>query len=112
MPLSALTGTRLRERRLALGLKQADLAQRVGISASYLNLIEHNRRRIADELLAEMAQALDVPLATLQEGHAGQLVDGLRAAAAAVPGAAAEVERVEDLLGRFPGWSAGRWARP
>ncbi|MEY4304690.1 MAG: hypothetical protein RIT52_865, partial [Pseudomonadota bacterium] len=48
----------------------------------------------------------DVPLATLQEGHAGQLVDGLRAAAAAVPGAAAEVERVEDLLGRFPGWSA------
>ncbi|MEY5038598.1 MAG: hypothetical protein RL472_1704, partial [Pseudomonadota bacterium] len=106
MPLSALTGTRLRERRLALGLKQAELAQRVGISASYLNLIEHNRRRIADDLLTTMAQALDVPLATLQEGHAGQLVDGLRAAAAAVPGAAAEVERVEDLLGRFPGWSA------
>lgn len=106
MPLSALTGTRLRERRLALGLKQAELAVRVGISASYLNLIEHNRRRIADDLLAEMAKALDVPLATLQEGHAGKLVDGLRAAAAAVPGAAAEVDRVEDLLGRFPGWSA------
>lgn len=106
MPLSALTGTRLRERRLALGLKQAVLAAQVGISASYLNLIEHNRRRIADGLLAEMARALDVPLATLQEGHAGKLVDGLRAAAAAVPGAAAEVDRVEDLLGRFPGWSA------
>ncbi|MDP1576045.1 MAG: helix-turn-helix transcriptional regulator, partial [Cypionkella sp.] len=45
MPISALTGTRLRERRVALGQRQADLAETVGISASYLNLIEHNRRR-------------------------------------------------------------------
>lgn len=106
MLLSALTGTRLRERRLALGMRQGDLAARVGISASYLNLIEHNRRRIAEDLLAEMARALDVPLATLQEGPADGLLDGLRAAAAAVPAAAAEVERVDDLIGRFPGWSA------
>ena len=49
MALSALTGTRLRERRQALGLRQADLAAQMGISASYLNLIEHNRRRIAED---------------------------------------------------------------
>ena len=30
MPLSALTGTRLRERRLAAGLRQADVARRCG----------------------------------------------------------------------------------
>ena len=106
MPLSALTGTRLRERRLALGLKQGDLAARVGISPSYLNLIEHNRRRIADDLLTELARALEVPLETLQEGHAGEMVDGLRAAAAATVDSGAEVDRVEDLIGRFPGWAA------
>lgn len=106
MPLSALTGTRLRERRLALGLRQGDLAAKVGVSASYLNLIEHNRRRIADALLERLAAALDVSLSSLQGGHADDLVDRLRAAAAAVPGAGAEVERLEDLIGRFPGWAA------
>ena len=106
MPISALTGTRLRQRRLALGLRQGELAARVGVSASYLNLIEHNRRRIADSLLAELAHALAVPLATLQEGHDTRLIDGLRAAAGAVPTAMAELDRMEELIGRFPGWAA------
>ena len=39
MARSALTGTRVRERRLRIGLKQADLARAVGVSPSYLNLI-------------------------------------------------------------------------
>lgn len=106
MALSPLTGSRLRERRLALGLRQGDLAAMVGISASYLNLIEHNRRRIADDLLARLAAALQMSLASLQDDHAGGLTDGLRAAAAAVPQAGAELDRVDDLLGRFPGWAA------
>jgi transcriptional regulator with XRE-family HTH domain len=60
MPRSALTGTRIRERRLARGLRQAELARSVGVSASYLNLIEHNRRRVGDELLNRFARALGV----------------------------------------------------
>ncbi|MBM3615520.1 MAG: helix-turn-helix domain-containing protein [Alphaproteobacteria bacterium] len=106
MPLSALTGTRLRERRQALGLRQADLAAEVGISASYLNLIEHNRRRIAEGLLVRLAAALDVSMESLQESHAEGRLDSLRAAAAAVPGAGAEVDRLDELVGRFPGWAA------
>ena len=106
MPLSALTGTRLRERRLALGLRQGELAATVGISGSYLNLIEHNRRRIADDLLARLADALQVTLASLQDGPGSDLIDSLREAAAAVPAAGAEVDRVDDLLARFPGWAA------
>lgn len=42
MPQRQLTGGRIRERRIALALRQVDLARQVGISASYLNLIEHN----------------------------------------------------------------------
>lgn len=104
MPLSALTGTRLRERRVALGLRQADLAEQAGISASYLNLIEHNRRRIAEPLLERLAQVLGQPLEAFQEGVAGAVLDDLRAAAARLPGA--ELDRVEDFASRFPGWAA------
>lgn len=60
MPTSALIGTRLRERRLAAGLRQADVAATAGISASYLNLIEHNRRRVGAEVLQRLAGALAI----------------------------------------------------
>lgn len=106
MAVATLSGTRLRERRMAAGLRQAELAEAVGISASYLNLIEHNRRRVADDLLARMAEVLGVPFASLQGGADGALVDDLRAAASEVPAAGAEVERAEDFAGRFPGWAA------
>lgn len=103
MPISALTGTRLRERRVALGLRQADLAEAAGISASYLNLIEHNRRPVAEPLLERLALALGQPVQAFQEGIGGALLDDLRAAAAVVQGA--ELDRIEDFAGRYPGWA-------
>ncbi|MEY4697779.1 MAG: hypothetical protein RIT14_2207 [Pseudomonadota bacterium] len=106
MPMTALTGSRVRERRLALGLRQADVARAAGVSASYLNLIEHNRRRVSGEVLERLAGALAVPLAALAEGAEGILVEELRSAAAAVPeGPAPELDRVDEFLGRFPGWA-------
>jgi hypothetical protein len=106
MPMSALTGTRLRERRLALGLRQAEVAREAGVSASYLNLIEHNRRRVTTELLEALAGVLGVPMAALKEGAGGTLLDDLRAAAASAGGAAtAELDRIEEFAGRFPGWA-------
>lgn len=103
MPLNALTGSRVRERRLALGLRQADLARVAGISASYLNLIEHNRRRIAGEVLERLAAALGVETVALAEGAEGALAVGLRAAAG--DEGAAELDRIEEFIGRFPGWA-------
>jgi transcriptional regulator with XRE-family HTH domain len=58
VPRSALTGTRIRERRILIGMRQAELARAAGISASYLNLIEHNRRRVGEDVLAALARAL------------------------------------------------------
>jgi transcriptional regulator with XRE-family HTH domain len=107
MPMSALTGTRLRDRRLALGLRQADVAREAGVSASYLNLIEHNRRRVTAEVLEALAGVLGMPLAALREGAGGTLLEDLRAAAAAAgEGTGAELDRVEEFAGRFPGWAA------
>ncbi len=106
MAITALTGTRLRERRLALGLRQADLSRQAGISPSYLNLIEHNRRKVTPEVLARLAAALGLEAEALAGGAGQALAEDLRAAAAGLPGAAAELDRLEDFAGRFPGWAA------
>lgn len=129
MARSALTGTRIRERRLTLKLRQADLARAVGISAAYLNLIEHNRRRVSEPLLDSFAKALGVAPMALSEGAESALFEALREAAAGVGLTAgpavggdgggalidpSELERIEEFVGRFPGWAkvlAARQAR-
>ncbi len=113
MSLSALTGTRLREHRLAAGRRQADLAAAAGISASYLNLIEHNRRKVTPEVLDRLAGALGLDRVALAGGADAALIDGLRAAAGAAAGVAggasgdggAELDRIEDFVSRFAGWA-------
>lgn len=110
MAVSGLTGSRIRERRSAVGLRQVDLARAVGISASYLNLIEHNRRRIGGKLLVDLARELSVEPAHLSEGAEAAVLSQLRDAAAHQSGVAAahpapELDRAEELVGRLPGWA-------
>jgi hypothetical protein len=105
MAREALTGSRIRERRIIAGLKQADLARRIGISASYLNLIEHNRRRIGGKLLLDIAAALGVEASALTEGAEATLIAALRDAAHGTGVSEAEMERAEEFAGRFPGWA-------
>ncbi|RBI82889.1 transcriptional regulator [Rhodosalinus halophilus] len=105
MARDTLIGSRIRERRMLAGLRQADLARRAGISASYLNLIEHNRRRIGGKLLVRIAEALEVEPSLLSEGAEAALLARLREAAAVQPGNRAEVDRAEEFAGRFPGWA-------
>ena len=104
MPGTALTGSRIREQRMAMGLRQAELAARAGVSASYLNLIEHNRRRVAGAVLARLAQALGLEAGVLEAGTEGALVADLRSAVAAGT-AVVEIDRLEEFAGRFPGWA-------
>src|SRR6056297_534020 len=105
MPSGGLTGARIRRRRLDRGVKQADLARACGISPSYLNLIEHDRRKIGGKLLADIAEALDVTPERLRIGADAQEIATLRAAAADTPEVAAELDAAEDFAARFPGWA-------
>lgn len=105
MARDTLTGSRIRERRLIAGLRQAELARMVDISASYLNLIEHNRRRIGGKLLLDLAQVLGVEPSMLTQGAEAALVATLREAAADAVAVAAEVDRADEFAGRFPGWA-------
>lgn len=58
LPLGAkLRGLRRRE-----GLSQTQLAEVLGISASYLNLIEHNKRPLTAPLLIKLAQTYQLDL--------------------------------------------------
>ena len=106
MARSALTGTRIRERRTLLGIKQSDLARSVEISPSYLNLIEHNRRRIGGKLLSSIAGALRVDVAALTQGAEAELLDQLNQAASSQRGVSAEQDRIDELVGRYPGWAS------
>jgi predicted transcriptional regulator/DNA-binding XRE family transcriptional regulator len=105
MARDTLTGSRIRERRLIAGLRQAELARQVEISASYLNLIEHNRRRIGGKLLLDIAQVLGVEPSMLTQGAEAALIATLREAAADAGAVAAEIDRADEFAGRFPGWA-------
>ncbi|MEM6578741.1 MAG: helix-turn-helix domain-containing protein [Pseudomonadota bacterium] len=114
MSEASLIGTRIRQRRVTMGLKQAQLAQEAGISASYLNLIEHNRRKIGGKTLIRLAEVLQIDPATLREGAHRSLLAALQQAAdldaadaakQVVSEANPELERIEEFAGRFPGWA-------
>jgi len=114
MPERILTGTRLRQRRIDRGLRQADLARLVGISPSYLNLIEHNRRRIGGKLLSDLARALGLEPDALIEGLGPAARQPLAEVAAEFRSAAPEEAQIEDLVARFPGWAGvigAQWDR-
>ncbi|APZ51281.1 helix-turn-helix domain-containing protein [Salipiger abyssi] len=105
MARDTLTGSRIRERRIILGMKQAELARRADISASYLNLIEHNRRRIGGKLLLDIAEILGVEPSMLTEGAEAALIAALREAALHAQSSGAELDRLDEFAGRFPGWA-------
>jgi transcriptional regulator with XRE-family HTH domain len=105
MAREALTGSRIRERRVMAGMKQADLARLAGISPSYLNLIEHNRRRIGGKLLLNIAGALGVEAQALTDGAEAALIATLREAADAAGLSGEEASRADEFAGRFPGWA-------
>lgn len=77
-------GRTVRRLRLDANLTQAALAQTLGISASYLNLIEHDQRAITASLLLKLAAALGVELAQLS-GHAERQAEVLLREALADP---------------------------
>lgn len=66
-------GGRVRRLRRQQGLSQAALAVELGISASYLNLIEHNRRNVTVPLLIKLAERFELELSDIADGDEGRL---------------------------------------
>jgi len=87
--MRAPIGFRISNRRKSLKISQASLARMVGISPSYLNLIENNKRDIGGTLLQRVAQHLQIDiddltgqaeqklLQDLEEAYADPMVESL-----------------------------------
>ena len=70
-------GIRLRDARKKQSLTQSHLAERVGISVSYLNLIEHNKRPIGGALLNRLAHELELDVSSLSGQEDARLIQQL-----------------------------------
>jgi predicted transcriptional regulator/transcriptional regulator with XRE-family HTH domain len=73
-------GRTVRRLRTERALSQQALATGLGISASYLNLIEHDQRAVTASLLIKLAETLRVDLRELSGTQERQLQVGLREA--------------------------------
>ena len=71
-------GPKVRTFRRKEQLTQTQLAERLEISPSYLNLIEHNQRPLPAHLLVKLAQIFHVDLAAFADDSHSRLADSLQ----------------------------------
>ena len=76
--MPAHLGAKVRTLRRREGLTQTDLASRLEISPSYLNLIEHNQRPLPAHLLLRVAQVLKADLGTFADDNSARLAADLQ----------------------------------
>lgn len=72
-------GAHIQQRRKAVGLSQAALAERIGVDKSYLSLVENNRRAPTEEQVEKMSSILGLPaeLLLLEAGRFPKDVKGV-----------------------------------
>src|SRR5437868_2340320 len=71
-------GPRLRRLRRDLGLNQVQMAEGLGISPSYLNLLERNQRPLSAQLLLKLADNFGVNLKGLSGDEGGHTLSDLK----------------------------------
>ncbi len=102
-------GNRLKKRRKELGFTQKEVAGKSGISVSYLNLIENNRRDISGKILKNIASALELNVNQLTGIADERLLQDLIDIAndPLMRQLNLEANAPQELVGSFPGWSKG-----
>jgi predicted transcriptional regulator/DNA-binding XRE family transcriptional regulator len=100
-------GPKIRDRRHELGITQVGLAARLGISASYLNLIEGNKRSIAGTLLRRIAHELGLGVEDLDGAAERRLISDLGEIAGEpwLASLALDAGSGSDLASRHNGWA-------
>lgn len=73
-----MLGAKVRQLRRREKLTQAQMAERLEVSASYLNLIENNRRPLTANLLLKLAQTFQLDLSSFAPSDDARLVAELR----------------------------------
>ncbi|MEI9850966.1 MAG: short-chain fatty acyl-CoA regulator family protein [Sphingomonas sp.] len=98
-------GHAVRRLRRGAGLTQAAMAEMLGISPSYLNLVERNQRPLSATLILRLAEVFDFDPRTLSASEPGGGAEGLRRRLADPMFADLEIDRsqVEEWLAGAPG---------
>ncbi len=73
-----MVGQRVRRLRRERGLTQARMAERLGISTSYLNLIERGQRPVTVPFLLKLGRVFDLDLQRFAEDDEGRVVARLK----------------------------------
>ncbi len=89
-------GDRVKQRRLELGLSQDALAQRAGISKSFLSDLETGKRSVGAETLLDLGRAMSVSLDFLMTGEGS----GDRRVDKEIPASLARFAAEQGLSGR------------
>ena len=71
-------GTKIRRLRTKHNLTQTEMAGQLGVSPSYLNLIERDQRPLTVQVILKLATQFDIDLAQLQSDDRQSLVSELR----------------------------------
>ncbi len=115
-----LIGRTVRRLRTEQNLSQQALAAKLGISPSYLNLIEHDQRNVTASLVIKLAEMLRVDLAALSGAQERELETGLREAFsdpmlggdqipdAELEGVASNPNAARAILGLYRAWRVAR----
>jgi XRE family transcriptional regulator, fatty acid utilization regulator len=100
-----LAGHAVRRARRRAGLTQAAMAELLGISASYLNLVERNQRPVTAALLVRLAERFDFDPRALAAAAPGGGADAIRRRLADPLFADLEIDRdeVAEWLAAAPG---------
>jgi len=70
-------GPRLRRLRRELGVTQARMAEDLGVSPSYVNLLERNQRPLTAQLILRLAEAYEIDVRSLSGAHEDRSLAGL-----------------------------------
>ncbi len=102
-----LAGLKIRSLRKDKGLTQRELAGRAGISPSYLNLVELNKRAAGEALLGRIAAGLEVDRALLDGEAERRIIGSLEEISAdqSLAERSAPPGSTEALVSRHPDWA-------
>jgi XRE family transcriptional regulator, fatty acid utilization regulator len=100
-----IAGHQLRRVRRAAGLNQAAMAEQLGISASYLNLIERNQRPLTAQVLVRLTELFDFDPRSLNAAAPGGGAEAMRRRLGDPLFADLEIDRaeLEEWLAGAPG---------
>lgn len=100
-----IAGHAVRRLRRQVGITQGAMAETLGISASYMNLIERNQRPVSANLLVRLAERFDFDPRALLAGEPGGGADAMRRRLEDPMFADLEIDRgqVEEWLAAAPG---------